>query len=577
MILGISRKKLFVGISLLALAYGIYLRVINLERPLIYDEVWGLMNWIARPVSEILTLFNNQNNHPLNSVFMKFSDFMFGRSLIMMRMHSLVAGILIPLFSGAIAWRLTKKRFIAAIAIILCSLHSGLIYYSHVARGYSVQSSAIMLFILLVLVYNDSSKKTGTAAICGVIGMIGCFVIACFSLSTAILYLAAIMVMHVIFILLSAWQHSNRKLFKMVSSAVVNNSVLVSGYAVITLFAAWMYLGHYAQFKSAVPAGGGFYINSFADILSFLSEMGKSLLPWLVWCSALLCFRFKKYRIIGLMTICYILPAFLAGVFIKVGPPRVYLPLVPVIIIAASTGVYSLTMVYKKWSRSLQIILPLLLVMFLMFSLPERYLKWSAIDWSDIISEINNEFPAHKSYRCYPANETLPISASLADEVKNNIKPIYDGMLFINFGRDQRIKGLNNKNGVGEVEFHSSEAPPLVNFSQINANIYVLKKVVAGSKIKSNLIFAEIPLQGVKTARAIINDLRSQGDEWYLLNCWFNSVRMSQSGKKLVSYQLISDSSKLSIAELLEIEQRSFGRVRFFWLSGEFESGPNVR
>ncbi|MCF6175110.1 MAG: hypothetical protein L3J71_05045 [Victivallaceae bacterium] len=565
----LSRKKIFIGIALLALAYGIYLRLINLERPLIYDEVWGLMNWIVKPVSEILTLFNNQNNHPLNSVFMKLSNFMFGRSLIMMRMHSFAAGILIPLFSGAIAWHLTRKRFIAAVTIILCSLHSGLIYYSHVARGYSVQTAAIMLFILLVLVYNDSSKKTGRKAIYLVVGMIGCFVIACFALSTAILYLSAIMVMHVICILLLAWQRSNSKLFEMGTSAVVNNSVLVSGYAVITLFAAWMYLGHYAQFKSAVPAGGGFYINSFADILSFLSEMGKSLLPWLVWCSALLCFRFKKYRLLGLMTSCYILPAFLSGVFIKVGPPRVYLPLVPVIIIAASAGVYSLTMVDKKWSRPLQIILPLLLVMFLIFSLPERYLKWAAIDWSNIISDVNSKFPEHKSYRCYPANETLPISASLPDEVKNNIKPIYDGMLFINFGRDQRIKGLNNKNGVGEVEFHSSESPPLVKFSQINANVYVLKKVVAGSAIKSNIIFAEIPLQDLKTARAAVGFLRTQGTEWYLLNCWFKPIRMSQTGGKLVSYQLISDSSKLSVAELLEIEQRSFDRVRFFWLSSE--------
>ena len=560
----LSRKKIFITLAGLAVIYGLWWRISNLERPLIYDEIWGLTHWIKRPIAEILTLFNNQNNHPLNSVWMKLAHNWSSRSLITLRLHSFIAGLLIPLFTAIIAWLLTRRRFIVLLAIFLTALHPGLIYYSQVARGYALQTAAVMLFYLLIVCYQYYRKLPSKIITALAAGLIISFLIACFSLATAILYLTPAIAAHLIYLFLKPaitkqqvnWLQSLR-----------THAILLCGYAVITLAAAWIYLGHYEQFKAAVPAGGGDYIKSSTDFLTLIIKRGQALLSGPIWLSALFPLACKKYRSIALLAWAMVIPALLAAIIIKVGPTRVYLPLVPSISIAAATGLHCLTLTVPKYRGKLQIVIALVLLGYAVWHLPNRYLTWAAIDWRPIITTIDRQYPATSSYRCYPANEGLPISAGLPREVNNNIKPFYNGMRLINFGQDKTFEGLDNSNGIARLSFKSDIAPKKIIFANgIVANIYRLRKLNSNSRPRSNIILAEIQVQPVVTARAAVGYLRSY-DSWYLLNCWFNPIRQTADKRQqLLSFQLISEAKKMSISQLTEIEQRSGGRVRFYWL-----------
>jgi hypothetical protein len=99
-------------------------------------------------------------------------------------------------------------------------------------------------------------------------------------------------------------------------------------------------------------------------------------------------------------------------------------------------------------------------------------LKWAAIDWSDVIADVNKNFPSHKSYRCYPPNEPLPISAFFKDEMANNIKSIYNEMFFINCGREFKIRGLNRKSGVSDVEFKSVAMPETFDMETLSSHSF---------------------------------------------------------------------------------------------------------
>ena len=66
---------LILGITLLLVLSGIALRLYGLRtRNLEYDEIWTFAHYVKLPLREIFTELAVPNNHPLNTLFIKYSD-----------------------------------------------------------------------------------------------------------------------------------------------------------------------------------------------------------------------------------------------------------------------------------------------------------------------------------------------------------------------------------------------------------------------------------------------------------------------------------------------------------------------
>ena len=565
----LQRKKILYLITIIAFIYGIYLRWLNLDRPLIYDELWGILHLISKSTDKILTMFNSPNNHPLNTLFMKWTAYYWDESLMMMRLHSFIAGLAIPLLSGGTAWLLTRQRIIVALTVILCSLHPGLIYYSHVARGYSLEIMFIILFLFLILLYHAGDRKFSRRYFFICIGILLSFCLACFSQATAVLYLVPVIVVHTGYLLVIKKQEQVNTI-NHILTIVKTNIILICSYSLITLFSVWMYIMHYKLFQAAVPAGEGVQIHSFTDLILIITSIGSKLLPWLILAGLGGCLISRKYRILSWLGIVYVSLPLVAGIMIKFGPPRVYLPLVPIFIIISTTGFYNLAMITKVLRRQIVLLLPILLTSYMLITYQQHYFNWSEINFHKAVKWVNKHFP--KGYHCYPPNVGLKISAYFPNEFKNNSQPFHDNMLFLYCGSSDTLKALDIKGRVSTINVESHKKTAMINIknNSISANIpisfYRLKHISNVNKNASNIILANIPLQNYKVAKAKVEFLRASGS-WNLLNCWFNPIKKDQAGKNSIAGgQFISDNAQNSLSKLKNIEQKSAGKIIFYKL-----------
>jgi mannosyltransferase len=129
-----------VALSIIALA----LRLWNLNSDLWIDEVLTLLDFVRKPVGEILTSFPSQNQHMLFSILAHASTSIFGESSWSLRLPSVLFGI------GSI-WAffflgrrlLSTREALLGCALMTVSYHH--IWFSQNARGYM----GLLLFTLL--------------------------------------------------------------------------------------------------------------------------------------------------------------------------------------------------------------------------------------------------------------------------------------------------------------------------------------------------------------------------------------------------------------------------------------------
>jgi hypothetical protein len=325
---------------------------------------------------------------------------------------------------------------------------------------------------------------------------------------------------------------------------------------------------HYSEFKSAVGPGEGFYIHSFVDIITFITSISSSLFSWGIIIGLISGIILKKYRTLIGLGIVFIVPTFIAGVIIKVGPPRVYLPLVPICMIIAAIGFYNLAIITKVLRKQIIILLPILLTSYMLISYQHRYFNWTEISFHKTVKWVNKYFP--NGYHCYPPNVGLKIAAYFPNEVKNNIKPFHDNMLFLYCGSSGILKALDIKGHVSAINVELDKKTAIININNnpISANIsisfYRLKRISSANKNASNIIQCNIPLQNHKRAKERVKFLRTSG-EWDILNCWFNPITKDQTGKNgIAGGQFISNNCQWSLKELQDIEQKSKGEIIFY-------------
>lgn len=121
----------------LVLMVGAALRFTGLNEGLWYDEIATLVRYVRRPLAEIVTRFDTQNQHMLYSVLGHVSVSAFGESAWALRLPAAVFGVA---SLWAVWWfgTLVTSRREALLAAGLLSVSSHHVWFSQDARGYSM-------------------------------------------------------------------------------------------------------------------------------------------------------------------------------------------------------------------------------------------------------------------------------------------------------------------------------------------------------------------------------------------------------------------------------------------------------
>jgi len=327
-----KQEKLWLCLLLTAAAA---VRGFLIFRDLEYDEIWSLENYAALPLSKIFSDLSTPNNHPVNTLLIKF--LWFSKEFFW---SIRIGSLLFSTASVALLWLIGRKLFsrsAAWYAAVAGAFLPPLIVSGTTARGYAGEMFYLLLFHLALLNCRKGSIKWCiTAAISALFAII--------SLPTAVLY----MVPTAGFYLLYFWK--KRRFFPL-QTAIFSTAALLAGFWFIINFNSFI---QQKQFKASFTSFEGFY----SWLNSAFSENGI----WM-WILPLIIIIFRKRKIIWVLAAMFLFPL-LAALVTSPAPARVYLPSAAVgILLCASFSTI------KKWRYGMS---AALLLMQTAVSYPER-------------------------------------------------------------------------------------------------------------------------------------------------------------------------------------------------------------
>lgn len=125
-------------------ALGLGLRLVGLGEGLWYDEIAALVNYVRRPLGQIVTTFDSQNQHLLYSILARLSVVTFGESAWALRLPAALFGALSLWAAYLFGRRVTSERE-ALCAALLLALSYHHVWFSQNARGYSALLAGTLL------------------------------------------------------------------------------------------------------------------------------------------------------------------------------------------------------------------------------------------------------------------------------------------------------------------------------------------------------------------------------------------------------------------------------------------------
>jgi hypothetical protein len=399
---------------------GIHWRLDGLSsRGLEYDEFWTLTHYVPLSVSSILSSLATPNNHPLNSLLMKWCVELFGPTPLAMRIPAVAAGILLFIPAGLPAWRLSGLKSVGLLAVALVVCNGAFIHFSQTARGYSIQL-LLLTFLLALIVHHIVSGKD-SFQVCGGIIVVSGFAI--FALPTSILYIFPMTLAHLGILAGAAFRKSEafeaadgrkiRRLAEILKRFVEKRRMMLSAYVALTVCLAFWYAGNYSDFKS----GQGQFsdIGSFRNWLFFIGTVCSRISHPIIWLAAALPLFFRGWRWLTAVAAAAILFPFIMIPFTKAGPVRVYIPVFIHLAISASVGMALL--LDKAFGKNPKTRFSALFVILALLAIDgaKEKASWTPLDWRVAVKGLREEFG--RGYcLVYPPNSGYAILANFGGE-----------------------------------------------------------------------------------------------------------------------------------------------------------------
>ncbi len=392
--------------TLLLLAF--FLRIPFLTGSLEYDEIWSLEFFTPLPITQILRDFSLPNNHPLNTLLLKFC--FVKDHLWVGRLPTFLAGLGSVILAGMLALRLAGRKA-AILTMLFCAVSPQLIRYSYPARGYGLQLFFILLFCYAALHAERPGWKWSLL-------LLAAGILAVNSVSTALLFLLAPG-------LYCAWnclRHGFRREYR-------------AWWAATAIFAGYCLWFVWANFDALQGA------RQFGDVLTpanYPQWLLKNILALCLW-PGLLLFAVKPDRK-NILLLLFILFPLAISLFTHGGPPRIWLPALVMSYIIAARGLILLTRSarrHQKWAK----LLPGGLVLLLLIAIIQsgNRTEWIHVEWREMFQELQ-PIPID-TFVVYGANDGYPIvwnsdRAALPDFLKRILHPHLQsrGLLMINSG-----------------------------------------------------------------------------------------------------------------------------------------------
>jgi hypothetical protein len=150
------------SLGLLVLA-ALALRLVFLNRPLLWDEGTTLFRFVQQPIWVTLSWYPNPNNHVLYSALANVAGSIAGHGLWTLRLPALVAGILLVPAVYFLGCRLYDRGSALAAAAFV-SVWSPLVGYSVNGRGYTLLAFLFLVLSILALYLKRTDNAAGWVA-----------------------------------------------------------------------------------------------------------------------------------------------------------------------------------------------------------------------------------------------------------------------------------------------------------------------------------------------------------------------------------------------------------------------------
>ena len=315
-------------------ALAVLLRLQKLQRSLTGDEAITFNRHAFAPAQTLLLQYLDPNQHTLFSILSNFSMGLFEENEFWFRFPSFLAGVLaLPLFYILGCYLLDSKlaSLVASCLLVVSTPH---LIYSQAGRGY-----ALTFFLVLVLIFSStkiSYKENiyGWGALLITSGF--CLVL---TLPTNSFFLAGA----AIYSLVARWEAgkshpiSFKKDLAQTVFPFVILLVLVAGYFFI--IRAGLFSG-VKNFSPYVPKGVSHFLETAAFLIS----------PWSPWAYLIFAYgvvNLKSRRRLFHFLVIFVMPVLLAFLTGLVGFPRVYIYLLPFVLMIVALGI--VTIISQSW------------------------------------------------------------------------------------------------------------------------------------------------------------------------------------------------------------------------------------
>lgn len=534
----LTAKHYFTGIMLIAFL----LRLPEFFITLAYDEIWTLTNFTRLPWYELLFDLTLPNNHPLNSITVKFMT-LFDFSQEYIRLPNLFAGLGSVVLAGLLAKRLAGKSGMLW-SMFFMAVNGPLIVYSCQARGYGLQIFWLLLFAYSVIRSAEKVRKQIFTIFDAL--LIVSALLAVITLSTSALYLTGI-----VFIL---WNHAKWQL--PCRSTVC--SIIIAG-----LFSL-VYLGlNYHDLQAARVWGTA--INSVSDYCNWLCGVLYEIIPAGTVGLTICYFALTRRQCVGYLLLFLLLAG--SAIFTNGGPGRVYLPLCALLAVTAGAGAGLLLEKLPKLQHK-----QLLALAFILLAAATNFYQmrqWSFTDYYPVLNTLDKV--PENVLTVFPAGDGYPVfynsNGKAAEKYYNTLEASSSltGLLLLN--SPGKINGMDK-------DFNEKSLPlpiqvPTETFANVSSQIYSLHRLqsVPGSDEAIILIYRSKNKTGFKELRKFLYKSSSSCSHILILNNWFNNCTSPGRAKVYNAVWYIAPGA-LDKQAWNELAERFSGSVMLYRVEG---------
>ncbi len=535
----VSRRTRLTLLTAAALTLGAaLLRLPGIDGPLEYDEIWTLERYAAAELHTIFSDLALPNNHPLNSLAVKWTAPLGTAAGI--RLSALLAGILTVPAAGFLAWRLFRSRGTALFTMLFLAGSAPAIVYSRTARGYSLQLLLLLLFAVAATGLAKSRSPRGDWGPALLLVVSG--IAAELTLPTSVLYLAGISAIAVGFDIRRRLRREGGRRW-----------LPAAAFTLLGVFTLVWYLGHYQQFREAQRWGA--VLQSGSDAWYWMLDLYEQLGicgPVFLLAAAACCPRVW-------MPGAFLVLVPLSALLTHAGPPRAYLPLCAAGALVAGAAAARCLRGGGRLRRA-TVILSALAVAAAAYAAVAP--GWRPIDW-------HREFAAMKKFPpdmlvVFPAGDGFPLTwnnqpGAEAEQERRMLHPASTALFMVR-GLPGRLNGLA-ADGAETVLPIPVQGRPCV-LQKLRGTRYALQPLLTKPAPDTVVIAVIRPLPDEVRRRLAAPLLHAA--EWLELNPWLVMNRQDRRSMLLAARIVRPDAFAWE-----EYRSLARGAVRFYPLSPE--------